>query len=918
MTHILRFVILTCLGGASSFTFVKAQPAPLPPLARELMLRKANATSTIYTLFHPAEASRSIRDLSRHVHGAEYVCADEQVVFTVLKDRPELIRLPIQARGKSIVLELYHAEIFQPDYRLRTSGGFHSSGETEMVFYRGIVEHDPHSIAVVSILNGEIRVLFSTSGENIRMHRVETDQYVVYRDHDIIERPSYDCFVSEQHLVKSEEQSTSYRAIQTGNCVQIYFECDYKSYQDNGSSVPNTEAWVAALFNEVATLYENEDIPTGISEILVWTTTDPYAGINSISAVLTEFVNQTIANGYNGRLAHLLSTRNLGGGIAYVDVLCSTTHACGVSANLSTTIIPFPNYSWNVMVVAHELGHNFGSWHTHNCVWNGNNTQIDDCGSVAGDVQPCYSSDNPILPNAGTIMSYCHAVQGVGISFTLGFGPQPGALMLSKYQNATCNTGICTPPPCTQLLSPVHQATLVDVGTSISWNTVQGVNGYHITIGTAPGTGNIINNVDVGQVTIYTPVNALPFNSNIYVKVVPYNGIGSSIGCIEEYFTTEPNIAPLCTQLTFPLNGAIDVSTTADLTWTHSVGNQSGYKITMGTSPGSGDLFNLFDVGNVTTFDPGTLPANSEIYVRITPYWGGGDTNGCIEESFTTMGYVYCASAGLNQNDEWIAGVSLGAFNNSSGAQGYSNFTHLVAHVSAGGSYPVSITPGYAGQAFNEYFRIWIDLNHDGIFDNPGERVFQVGNVSGTVTGTVSIPANAYIGPTRMRVAMRFGGYSTPCQTFQWGEVEDYTVHIHCNLVSNTSDQGPGSLPWAIGCVSPGETIMFATSLNNSTIMLQNHYAHIQTPMSVVAGSSQNIRVRGNATPHAFVIAPGIDATLSGLKIIGGTSAEGNAVLNHGTLTLHNIVVEPHSGTSTSKLIKNNGMLMFQGSNLVE
>ena len=98
------------------------------------------------------------------------------------------------------------------------------------------------------------------------------------------------CFVDETNDSSHAEAAPSPNQRMAGNCVHVYVECDYKSYQDNGSSVPNTEEWVAELWNEVITLYENEDIPVAVSDILVYTSTDPFAGFNSTGAMLDAFM----------------------------------------------------------------------------------------------------------------------------------------------------------------------------------------------------------------------------------------------------------------------------------------------------------------------------------------------------------------------------------------------------------------------------------------------------------------------------------------------------------------------------------------------------------------------------------------------------------------------------------------------------
>ncbi|MEL6277189.1 MAG: M12 family metallo-peptidase, partial [Bacteroidota bacterium] len=97
-----------------------------------------------------------------------------------------------------------------------------------------------------------------------------------------------------------------------------------------------------------------------------------------------------------------------------------------------------PTYSWSVNVLAHEMGHNLGSRHTHDCIWNNNNTPIDGCGPAANYSTPC--TPGPLPTNGGTVMSYCHLLGNIGINFNNGFGQQPGDLIRANIANASCLT----------------------------------------------------------------------------------------------------------------------------------------------------------------------------------------------------------------------------------------------------------------------------------------------------------------------------------------------------------------------------------------------------------------------------------------------------------------------------------------------
>ena len=245
-------------------------------------------------------------------------------------------------------------------------------------------------------------------------------------------------------------------------------------YLDHGSDVENVCEYVVALFNVVAIIYQNEGILINISEILIWETLDPYnaLGSNSVGDWLNLF-EELRQNNFNGDLAHLLTTQ-LGGGKAYIDQLCKQyqpTSCCaisykcpvqevpapqynpcnlgpyGITGGLGTAAPnPFPIYSRDVKVVAHELGHNFGSRHTHALVWGPNNNLAIDC--CAGFVEPaivgcpvfldCCENyeiflDPATSTNQGTIMSYCDGPNDPGVDFSKGFGHYPGELIRSKY-----------------------------------------------------------------------------------------------------------------------------------------------------------------------------------------------------------------------------------------------------------------------------------------------------------------------------------------------------------------------------------------------------------------------------------------------------------------------------------------------------
>lgn len=93
---------------------------------------------------------------------------------------------------------------------------------------------------------------------------------------------------------------------------------------------------------------------------------------------------------------------------------------------------------------------------------------------------------------------------------------------------------------------------------------------------------------------------------------------------------------PSCTTLSSPLNGATEASTSGDISWNAASGAPTDYLLEVGTTSGGSEVFSG-QVGNVTTYNVGTLSGNTTYYVTITPSNSNGAASGCTEESFTTF-----------------------------------------------------------------------------------------------------------------------------------------------------------------------------------------------------------------------------------------------------------------------------------------
>ena len=213
-----------------------------------------------------------------------------------------------------------------------------------------------------------------------------------------------------------------------------------------------------------------------------------------------------------------------------------------------------------------------------------------------------------------------------------------------------------------------------------------------------------------------------------------------------------------------------------DLSWNASTDNVgvTGYDVYQGGS--------LIGSSGNTSYSVTGLAASTAYTFTVRAKDAAGNVSGdsnSVNVTTDATPITYCSSQSSNINDEFIGRVQLNTIDNSSGGQFYSDFTNISTTLTKGSQYTITITPTWTGTVYSEGYAVWIDYNKDGDFTDAGEQVFSQSPTTATpVSGSFTIPAGATETSTRMRVTLSYNAIPTSCQSFTYGEVEDYTVVI--------------------------------------------------------------------------------------------------------------------------------------------
>lgn len=227
---------------------------------------------------------------------------------------------------------------------------------------------------------------------------------------------------------------------------RLAIETDYQMFQLFNDAQATID-YVTQLVAAVSDVYER-DIETrvGIAYLGIHTNANDGWSTQDTGGTAIDLLNE-FQSAWSGGfpapadLAHFISGAPLGGGVAYLGTLCDPTWGFGVSGSLHggidwSTFNGSPSaLNWDFVVVAHELGHNFGASHTHEYC-----PPLDQCAPPAY-FGSCQSSQ---VCQLGTLMSYCHLCAGMA-NIDLEFHPYVAQVMRASVAQSCLGTSQLLP-----------------------------------------------------------------------------------------------------------------------------------------------------------------------------------------------------------------------------------------------------------------------------------------------------------------------------------------------------------------------------------------------------------------------------------------------------------------------------------------
>jgi Leucine-rich repeat (LRR) protein len=439
-------------------------------------------------------SAKGRQSISRAYSTSVPLFLDRNVVENMLKERPEQITLSFPGETtlpSSVSLRSF--SVFTPEAKIYTAdeaGNHESDFLKQWVSYKGTVDNDPRSIIVITVSRFGLNAYIDRGMVRYFIQGVpgngdpQKQLYALAADRSVKSNRDFRCGVDDPANTSSVRQRRTavssasdpmnpqskkllfsppllkedilpvniFSAAVSTDTIEVHVavEGDYPLYQAEGNNADSVTVLMATAVAEASAVYERDlAVVLKIPFSRVWTSASPFAASDIFTALrnIQSYWKSTMGT-TERTTVHLFSSSTAWSGspgvagYAYLNSLCSPEYGYG-----ATSVVT--GGTDHLMTFAHELGHNFGSYHTHSCLWP--NGPIDHCSEIEGG---CDNS--PIVQTEGTIMSYC-------TNRKMEFHPTCVALMRRVVETSWCAPSV-VPAPVAQSDSTFIEALYASTG----------------------------------------------------------------------------------------------------------------------------------------------------------------------------------------------------------------------------------------------------------------------------------------------------------------------------------------------------------------------------------------------------------------------------------------------------------------------
>ena len=190
--------------------------------------------------------------------------------------------------------------------------------------------------------------------------------------------------------------------------------------------------------------------------------------------------------------------------------------------------------------------------------------------------------------------------------------------------------------------------------------------------------------------------------------------------------------------------------------------------------------------------------AGTKVFFKVFAESNEGQVSETYRFMYEVRANILCTpSMNCDYNDGFQL-FQLQDIDNTSGCEGYGDFTSLSTDLEQGMEYELTVTTGYGDQ----YIKVWIDYNDDLDFTEDevvvNNHIIAPGVAGGVYTETINliIPEDATLGQHILRAKANWAADVPvdPCVETTYGETEDYSVVIvesSLGLIENTFTENP-------------------------------------------------------------------------------------------------------------------------------